>query len=134
MNEVQYVPVLFRQIKMTCDAADEKGLFTLSGSQPLVLMKNASESLSGRVCVLELLGLSLREIQGDPFSAPFLPTMEYILERQKTAKKPENIWKIIHRESYPELYRDPGMEGVCCTDQGHSPDEGTEQDGKDEKP
>ena len=46
MDEVQYVPELFRQIKMVCDATDERGLFTLSGSQPLLLMKNASESLS----------------------------------------------------------------------------------------
>lgn len=110
MDEVQYVPELFRQIKMACDATEERGLFTLSGSQPLLLMKNASESLSGRVCVLELLGLSLREIQGDPFSAPFLPTMEYILERQKTARKPENIWEIIHRGCYPELYQNPDMD------------------------
>ena len=104
------MPELFRQIKMACDATEERGLFTLSGSQPLLLMKNASESLSGRVCVLELLGLSLREIQGDPFSAPFLPTMEYILERQKTARKPENIWEIIHRGCYPELYQNPDMD------------------------
>ena len=110
MDEIQYVPELFRQIKIVCDASNEKGLFTLSGSQPLLLMKNASESLSGRVCVLEMLALSLREIQGDPFSAPFLPTMQYILDRQKTVRKPENIWEIIHRGSYPELYQTPGMD------------------------
>lgn len=110
MDEVQYVPELFRYIKMACDASQGRGLFTLSGSQPLLLMKHASESLSGRVCVLEMLGLSLREIQGDPFSDPFLPTMDYILARQKTAKKPENIWEIIHRGSYPELYHTPEMD------------------------
>ena len=110
MDEVQYVPELFRQIKMVCDASNEKGLFTLSGSQPLLLMKNASESLSGRVCVLEMLALSLREIQGDPFSVPFLPTMQYILDRQKTVRKPKNIWEIIHRGSYPELYQTPEMD------------------------
>ena len=110
MDEVQYVPELFRQIKMVCDTSNEKGLFTLSGSQPLLLMKNASESLSGRVCILEMLALSLREIQGDPFSTPFLPTMEYILARQKTVRKPKNIWEIIHRGSYPELYQTPEID------------------------
>ena len=110
MDEVQYVPELFRQIKMVCDASQERGLFTLSGSQPLLLMKHASESLSGRVCVLEMLGLSLREIQGDSFTDPFLPTMDYILARQKTVKKPENIWEIIHRGCYPELYHTPEMD------------------------
>ena len=110
MDEVQYVPELFRHIKMACDVSQARGLFTLSGSQPLLLMKNASESLSGRVCILEMLPLSLREIQGDPFSRPFLPTMDYILERQKTARKPDNIWEIIHRGCYPELYQTPELD------------------------
>ena len=110
MDEVQYVPELFRHIKMACDASQARGLFTLSGSQPLLLMKNASESLSGRVCILEMLPLSLREIQSDSFSRPFLPTMDYILERQKTARKPDNIWEIIHRGCYPELYQTPELD------------------------
>ena len=115
MDEVQYVPELFRQIKIVCDDSGQYGLFTLSGSQPLLLMKHASESLSGRVCVLEMLGLSLREIQGDTFADPFLPTMDYILARQKTAKKPVNIWEIIHRGSYPELYHNPEMDWQAFT-------------------
>ena len=110
MDEVQYVPELFRHIKMACDASQARGQFTLSGSQPLLLMKNASESLSGRVCILEMLPLSLREIQSDSFSRPFLPTMDYILERQKTARKPDNIWEIIHRGCYPELYQTPELD------------------------
>lgn len=110
IDEVQYVPELFRYIKMACDETNERGLFSLSGSQPLLLMKSASESLSGRVCILEMLTLSLREIQGDTFALPFLPTMGYLLERQKTVKKPENIWEIIHRGCYPELYQTPEMD------------------------
>ena len=110
IDEVQYVPELFRYIKMACDERNERGLFSLSGSQPLLLMKSASESLSGRVCILEMLTLSLREIQCDSFAQPFLPTMEYLLERQKTVRKPENIWEIIHRGCYPELYQTPEMD------------------------
>lgn len=109
-DEVQRVPELFRYIKMKCDEREEKGLFDLSGSQPFRLMQNVSESLSGRVCIIELAALSLREIQRDIFNSPFLPTMDYILERQKTVKKPENIWKIIHRGSYPELYQNPDLD------------------------
>ena len=88
-DEVQRAPVLFRYIKMKCDETEEKGLFCLSGSQQFRLMQNVSETLSGRISILELAGLSLREIQDDSFNKPFLPTMEYILERQKTAKAPE---------------------------------------------
>ena len=52
---------------------------------------------------VELSGLSMREIQGDSFNQRFLPTMEYILERQKTVRPLKNIWDIIHRGSYPAL-------------------------------
>ena len=72
-------------------------------------MKNVSETLSGRISIVELNGLSLREIQNDSFCQRFLPTMEYVQERQKTAKSPENIWEIIHRGSYPEL-QNPDMD------------------------
>lgn len=103
IDEVQRAPELFRYIKMKCDETDEKGLFCLSGSQQFRLVQNVSESLSGRISILELSGLSLREIQKDPFNMRFCPTMDYILERQKTAKAPENIWEIIHRGAYPAL-------------------------------
>ena len=62
-DEVQRAPGLFRYIKIKCDESEERGLFCLSGSQPLELMENASESLSGRVSIIELAGLSLRELQ-----------------------------------------------------------------------
>lgn len=109
-DEVQRVPELFRYLKLACDQRAEKGLYDLSGSQPFRLMQNVSESLSGRVCVIELAALSLREIQGDSFSRPFLPTWEYLRERQKTVKKPDNLWEIIHRGSYPELYQVPDLD------------------------
>ena len=102
-DEVQYVPELFRYIKMKCDASEENGMFMLSGSQPFRLMELASESLAGRVSIVELGTLSMREIQKDPFQKPFLPTMEYLKERRKTANRPDNLWKMIHRGGYPAL-------------------------------
>ena len=109
-DEVQRIPDLFRYIKIECDKRDEYGLYCLSGSQPFRLMQNASESLSGRISIIELAGLSLREIQGDTFDQPFLPSMDYVMERQKTARQPENIWQIIHRGSFPELYQNPELD------------------------
>lgn len=108
-DEVQRVTDLFRYIKIKCDEENERGLFCLSGSQPFELMKNVSESLSGRVGIIELCGLSLREIAGDTYNKPFLPTMEYINERSKSAKPQKNIWQIIHRGGYPEL-QDPDVD------------------------
>lgn len=104
IDEIQHAPVLFRFIKQAIDKnRSHKGLFCMSGSQPYQLMQGVSESLSGRVRILELNGLSLREIQGDSFDARFLPTDEYVVARSRTAKEPQSIWHIIHRGGYPEL-------------------------------
>ena len=108
-DEVQRAPGLFRFIKIKCDESDERGQFCLSGSQPLELMENASESLSGRVSIIELSGLSLREIQGSAFSDPFVPTMDYVKRRMTSAKAPDNLWELIHRGGYPDL-QNPDMD------------------------
>jgi predicted AAA+ superfamily ATPase len=63
IDEVQYAPGLFRHLKAKIDAQrKENGQFVLTGSHKLTLMKNASESLAGRVAMLELAGLSLPEL------------------------------------------------------------------------
>ena len=103
LDEIQYVPSLFRYIKMSCDKSNDKGLFFLSGSQPFKLMDMVSDSLAGRIAIIEMTPLSLREIMNDEFKTPFLPTLEYIQERNISVKKPDNIWKIIHRGGYPEI-------------------------------
>ena len=103
LDEVQYISELFPYIKVECDRTENKGGFLLTGSQQYHLMKNISESLAGRIAVLELAGLSLREIQGDAFHEPFVPSEEYIAKRQKTVKPCEDIWKVIHRGGYPAL-------------------------------
>ncbi|SFU99381.1 ATP-binding protein [Butyrivibrio sp. INlla21] len=109
MDEVQRVPNLFRYLKMECDKDDERGKYVLSGSQPFRLMDLVSDSLSGRVSIVELAPLSLREIMKDSFSEPFIPTEEYVKTRNKTAKAVFNIWDRIHRGGYPEL-QNPEMD------------------------
>ena len=108
-DEIQYVPSLFRYIKQSCDSNDSKGLYYLSGSQPFKLMDLASDSLAGRVAIVELPPFSLREILHNDFHTPFLPTMDYIKDRNKNAVKPNNIWQIIHRGGYPEI-QNPDMD------------------------
>ena len=103
LDEIQYVPDLFRHIKMVCDRKEEKGLFYLSGSQPFKLMDLVSDSLAGRVAIIELATLSMREIQGVTVGMPFLPTLDYVKTRKLTARDPGNIWNMIHRGGYPEL-------------------------------
>ncbi|MCC8104076.1 MAG: ATP-binding protein [Clostridiales bacterium] len=103
LDEVQYIAELFPYIKMECDKSDEKGRFLLTGSQQYHLMKNVSESLAGRIAVLELNGLSMRELTGCSFDAPFVPSEKYILDRESSFRRIEDIWKMIHRGGYPAL-------------------------------
>ena len=104
IDEVQIEGSVLEEIKQKVDESDERGQFILSGSQKLELMKGVSESLAGRVSVYELSGLSLREINQINFNKHFVPTDVYMKEREKELKAYENIWDIIHKGSYPELY------------------------------
>lgn len=104
IDEVQKESDILEDIKQIVDESDERGLFILSGSQKLELMKGMSESLAGRVSISELSGLSLREIYGVKFNRHFVPSEDYLTEREKEIISYENIWEIIHRGSYPELY------------------------------
>jgi len=83
VDEVQYAPNLFPEIKIILDKEKKKGLFYLSGSQQFEMMKNVSESLAGRLGILNLPGLSLLELYGLSFNEPFLSTDDYFASRAK---------------------------------------------------
>jgi predicted AAA+ superfamily ATPase len=80
-------------------------MYFLTGSQQFHLIKNASESLVGRIGILQLMGLSLRESGGDSFTEPFIPTKDYITKRNKNAKTytPRELWGLMHRGSFPAV-------------------------------
>ena len=104
IDEVQKESSILEEIKLIVDESDARGNFILSGSQKLELMKGMSESLAGRVSVMELSGLSIREIKGIAFNRHFIPTNDYLEDREKYIKPYADIWEIIHKGSYPEVY------------------------------
>lgn len=64
IDEMQYAPALFRHLKMEVDHdRHEMGRYIITGSQHFTLMKGVTESLAGRVGLLELENLSLQEIE-----------------------------------------------------------------------
>lgn len=69
-------------------------------------MQGVSESLAGRIGIVNLLGLSLREIKGIEFNEPFLPNEEYLEKRKEYYKNIsyDEIWNIIHKGSMPAMY------------------------------
>lgn len=106
VDEIQKSPQLFLQIKMILDRDRKKGQFFMCGSQQFRMMKNISESLAGRLGLITLLGLSLREKCGVSCDEPFIPTDEYYSLRKTdlTNVSYDDIWKNIHRGSMPELF------------------------------
>lgn len=109
VDEIQYAPNLFPYIKMQIDAEQKKGRFFLSGSQQFRMMKNNSESLAGRVGILNLSALSLREIDAVKYNKPFVPDTSYFAERKEDLKEIPyaDIWHRIHRGGMPALVADP---------------------------
>lgn len=81
IDEVQYAPELFSQIKRLVDAHRSPGAFWLTGSQPFRLMKLAGESLAGRVAVLHTDALSRREVLEMPPAGPFEISVEAFRNR-----------------------------------------------------
>lgn len=113
IDEVQKCPSIFNRLKIVLDNTDKLSNFYLTGSQKLQLMENISDSLAGRISIVELDGLSLREINEVDFNQHFVPSAEYLNEREKYLKKyAADIWETIYRGSFPELYVNPEREWI----------------------
>ena len=104
IDEVQKEPAILEDIKIILDNSEERGNYIFSGSQKLELMKEVSDSLAGRISIIDLPCLSLREINDISFNKHFVPTNVYLSEREKELKEYTGIWETIHKGFYPELY------------------------------
>lgn len=105
VDEIQHAPQLFPHIKMLLDTQGLKGQFFLSGSQQYHMMRNVSESLVGRIGILNLYGLSLRERYGIDCDMPFCPERDY-LEARRSSLVPVDynaVWALIHRGAMPAM-------------------------------
>jgi predicted AAA+ superfamily ATPase len=65
LDEIQYAPELLPYLKVRIDRDRARfGRWLLTGSQQFQLMANVSESLAGRIALLDLLPFSLLELPG----------------------------------------------------------------------
>lgn len=71
LDEIQYCPELLAMLKVYVDQSSEKGRYLLTGSQNFSMMKNVSESMAGRIAILQLDAFSIDEITGE--TQHFLP-------------------------------------------------------------
>lgn len=93
IDEVQYAPDLLRYVKMRIDQERHvRGRFVITGSQQFTLMRGLSESLAGRVALLELLPFGVKEKLGCPDVAPRLGTAEdWFVEACVRSSYPEPV-------------------------------------------
>ena len=105
IDEIQYAPNLLPYIKMYVDEHQNSGDFWLTGSQKFHMMKNVSESLAGRLAVIEMYGLSHSEIEGAE-SGPFVCDYTVMDERYKKRRQLElaDIYGRIFNGSMPIAY------------------------------
>jgi predicted AAA+ superfamily ATPase len=85
LDEVQNFPDIFSYIQLYVDERNEHGQYLLTGSQNFLLNEKISQTLAGRVGILELLPLNYKEIS-DNYSA--------------------QLSDIIFRGCYPRLYNE----------------------------
>jgi len=105
IDEIQYAPEILPYIKMNVDSTGRKGDFWLTGSQAFHMMKNVSESLAGRVGIVNLLGLSSSEI-GSLESEPFTTSPDRLMSRLNGTRKMgiNEIYERIFKGTFPALY------------------------------
>ena len=90
LDEIQYVPELFRELKILVDKErDAYGKWIITGAQRFELMEQVSESLAGRISVINLETLSAMELRGCNL---------------------EPIDNFLWRGGYPELWSNPHLE------------------------
>lgn len=105
LDEIQYAPELLGPIKRIIDHQKINGRFILSGSQNLSVLKNITESLAGRAAVVDLSGMSFRELNsrlGDSsFLQQWLSESELPFNQTSANPGPENFIRWAFRGGYP---------------------------------
>lgn len=91
LDEVQYAPSLFRELKIRIDEnRTDYGKWILTGSQKFALMNQVSESLAGRIGIFQMETLSARELR----ECGFFP----------------DIGDIVWKGGFPEIWANAGID------------------------
>ena len=112
IDAVQYAPELFRAIKMRVDAAKRNGMYWMTGSQHFQLMEGVSESLAGRVGIIDLYSMSQRECLGLGEEASPLFSPDKLAEYAAGVSTCDihELYRRIWRGGYPALCKDAELE------------------------
>jgi len=114
IDEFQYAPDLLSYIKIEIDNKrlqefesneSSNGMYYLTGSQRFLAMEQISESLAGRVGIVDLFGLSNKELN-NKVQTPFVPEIENLKNENNQEKNMtmEKCFERIFKGSFPEIY------------------------------
>ena len=115
IDEVQYAPALFEALESAVDkrkfeTGSNEGMYIITGSQAYNVMQGVTQSMAGRIYMVEMSPLSLSEILGReevPFRVDFESNIRRAMEHVLSV---EDVFSMIVRGGYPELYQKPEME------------------------
>ena len=114
IDEIQYVPVLFNVIesivnKEKLEKGSNYGMYVLTGSQIYELMHGVSESLAGRVAIVRMSPLSMREIQNKEEEAFSFDPIKLAKRSTDFILPVRDLFKRIVRGMFPELWDNKKM-------------------------
>lgn len=114
-DEVQKIPEIFSEIEFMVNERKRKfgsqsanGMFILSGSQKFSLMKDISESMSGRVGIVEMQPLSQSEIRFWKGQAFTIDNDQMYKKSTDRSLSDEQLYESIVRGFYPARWEVPG--------------------------
>ncbi len=113
IDEVQKAPILFEYIESIVnnkrlEIGDANGMYVLTGSQKFKLMKSVTESLAGRVGIINMSPLSFNEIIKKN-EIPFEVDINKAIDECSYKMTIDNLFEQITKGFYPELYRNPKL-------------------------
>ena len=114
IDEIQYAPGLLESIESAVDrrraeGGDARGMFVLTGSQAYRLMEGVTDSMAGRISVINMSPLSLSEIVGRD-EPPFTADLTSCAERASGLRmEPREFYERLIRGTYPEPEAEPGL-------------------------
>jgi len=95
LDEIQYAPELLPALKRRVDLSHDSGQYLLTGSQNLGLLKTVSETLAGRVGIIDLAPMTYWELEEFPGNRCWLP--HYLKDAQTLLGSEKNDSTPLHK-------------------------------------
>lgn len=100
LDEIQRAPALLSYIQGYIDNDPTPGHWILTGSQQLLLMSQVTQTLAGRIAIVDLFPLSIGELHGLPPEDP----VQALLQMSHIPKPTCTLTEAIYQGFYPRVH------------------------------